>query len=283
MKKMNTCLIACAVVAVASINSYAAVVVSGPGDSISLVGTAVDTAVNGYLASADSVPRSFTMTGGTVDVTSTFDGSAGRGVYTDSTAGGAVVNISGGTMTVSESGDKDAALIRMNDHEDSLTISGGTFNLTESGLGGAYGIRVIRDVPVNISGGTFNFSQDDSSVGGIFVGGGAAETTINLSGGLFNNLDQFDTHISLSDLAVMNFSVLSLTDTGLTVDGGTGLITEKTGTIAGTLADGNAFSFVFENLESSSMTVTVIPEPATLGLIVASGVSVLFIRRRLML
>ncbi|VGO18316.1 autotransporter outer membrane beta-barrel domain-containing protein [Pontiella sulfatireligans] len=249
MKKRNIYLIACMISAVASINSYAAVIVSDVASSIGVSADGVS--LNGYLASLDTAPVGFTMTGGSLSATNTNAGNV-IGVYSDSLD--AVVNISGGTMNVVESGVGDATLTRMNDHQDSLTISGGTFNATETGDGAIYGIRMIRDGDVTISGGTFNFSQDDSSVGNIFTGGGAAAPLINLSGGLFNNLDQFDTHVSLSDSAHMIIDVLSNTSTGLTYDVN-GVIQEAAGTISGTLADGNAFSFVFETLESSQISV----------------------------
>lgn len=282
MKKMKTCLIASAVVA-ASINSFADVLVSDAASSIVVSTTEADSAANGYLTSADSGALSFTMTGGSVTVSTTGLGSAARGVYSDTvTVGGAAVNVSGGTMTVSESGDKDAALFRMNDDQDSLIVSGGTFNLTESGDGAIYGVRQIRDGAVNISGGTWNFSQDDSSVGAIFLTGNGADGAINLSGGLFNNLDQFDNHISLARAtASMNISGLTLADTGLTYVGDA--IQDLTGTVAGTLEDGNAYSFNFTQGVAGMISTTVIPEPVSLGLIAVTGVSVLFIRRRLMI
>ena len=167
MKKINRHLLACTLAAAASTTSYAAVLVTDGPSSIDV--SANDANINGYLSGDDTDTRSFTQTGGSVTVTNTGSGNA-VGIFSNSP--GSAVSISGGTFTVIESGDGDSTLLRPNDNNDSFNITGGTFTGTESGDGGLYGVRFIRNGPINISGGTWNFLQDDSSVGALFLGGG---------------------------------------------------------------------------------------------------------------
>jgi hypothetical protein len=119
-----------------------------------------------------------------------------------------------------------------------------------------------------------------TSIGSMYVGHntGGGVGTVNLSGGVIEL-----NHNAASPLLVQNGGVINMSDDGiLKFLGGdrTGLVANFVSDGRISVAEGKEISAVFNGTDT---VVTVIPEPATLGLVSAFAAGTLFVRRRFMI
>ena len=214
-------------------------------------------------------------TGGTLNVHGGTVGLAGLVPFdtgADPLVGGMTIDMTGGTLNM-------AKMPNFNDSETALpytfSISGGTAN-----LGGDSDTRLIDEENVfyNVSGGSLILNDHSFA-----AGGNDTNIVITVSNDGMLTTHNFD----------RNNNATALDDRYVNLLGEDGASWTWTGTNqaafvtlwnAGTLKHDGANTGTFaENFTVSGDTLTVIPEPATLGLVMAFGGGILFIRRKLMM
>ena len=162
--------------------------------------------------------------------------------------GSSIATINGGTITVNEIGNPEVAdnsVAFRAFGSSKFVLNGGSFVVTENGAGSITPFTVSDSAIVEINGGTWSLAEDNSgSVLGLNLT--SAGATVKLNG-------------------TFNF--------------GLGNIDEETdtGTITGTLSNGDAFSMGFD--KTLGGTITIIPEPRA-ALLGGIGLIALLRRRR---
>jgi len=208
---------------------------------------------------------------------------------------GSIVNITGGTLRTSERSLSSGAI----KDGGTMNISGGIIDFgdpsaafKDTGLG----IRVELGGVLNISGGNFEGSSGGGSAGargGIFVEEGGS---VNISGGSFDFGRVTSGRLFGGRLLASEGSQLNLIGTEFLLDGELlenlaieqpFIITNRDLTLSGTLLDGSRFSFdlsafAFDISDSATLSVTLsaIPEPSSIALMLFACVGLACGRRR---
>lgn len=164
--------------------------------------------------------------------------------------------VSTGTLyVIDNSGTGTATLMRLIGKGTRADLSGGNFSLDERKVSSAVGYFLNWDAQLHISGGTHCFLTNDDT------GNNCAFHVLNgsqlhISGGIYSINPNFTTGIRAEDDSTVNLQVQNFS--GVTLDGD-GNITASSGTISGTLADGNVFAFDFLTFDTAKINVETIP------------------------
>lgn len=205
---------------------------------------------------------------GSFSYTETLNGNC---VFLKSTDGsGFTVNLTGGTVTISEGGAGGARLVYIEENG-TVNLTGGVYNLSEAGtqtldvfaiIGGDVNSRI------DISGGTYNLTSD-SDISLLSMDAGE----ISLSGGAFSANQNIAGVVSGGNLTLVG-----------TFDGiAAGVYNDSTwtdGTISGILSDGNSITLDLSIGDGTLGTITIIPETSATGMLMALAVCMLLLRRK---
>jgi hypothetical protein len=233
---------------------------SGPVSNISITG--------GTISGGDGVEvingATGTLSGGSLSGTNTASGS-GIGLYVDT--GNGSFSVSGGSVSGANYGLEAEGSSSLPFH--TVTVTNGTFTST-TGTGLKAGGALVNISGGNVSGGTGLYSFASSTVtvtGGTFGGGGTAGSAtvvayngrINMSGGQINAAGPYG-------LGSESNGVIDLFGSGFTDGQGhafTGPITSGTGTIVGTLQNGDSLDTnYFVSGATIEFNVAPAPEPS---------------------
>lgn len=195
----------------------------------------------------------------------------GNCVFLKSTDGsGFTVNLTGGTVTISEGGAGGARLVYIEENG-TVNATGGVYNLTEAGTQTLDVFAIIGgddNSRIDISGGTYNLNSD-SEISLLYLDAGE----ISLSGGTFSANQTMTGVVDGGNLT------LSGTFEGIAA----GVYDDSTwtdGTITGILSDGNSITLDLSIGDGTLGTITIIPETSATGMLMALAVSMLLLRRK---
>lgn len=163
-------------------------------------------------------------------------------------------------------------------------ITGGTFSSYVSGLGTPADLTAIQDSKLGVEGAGGDFRAFDFDGEAIIMTFSGIDSLAETSSFSFTSIGW--ANAGASELADIFFYDSSANSVSTLIDQGTGsAVTGIDANFTGGIADGDQIIVAYNsgNWKVGSLTVDVIPEPATLGLIAACGGSLLFIRRRFMI
>lgn len=277
------------------------------GGSASVSGTAALTAgaiiTDGSLAVSGGTVKTQTLNAN-ADISQSGSSSVTAGVV--NVGSGAAYSLMGGTLSMTGAAHNVAGLIDMTGGM--LSVDQGPANVTVNGdgllqlsSGGLESTGTAADDVLNfnmdleVSGGTVDLNGQNKFAGEFKVIGGAAVISIDRLNVAANSqvgdfVFEFDEDgiSSIENGNWMNLSASTITVDGSAYTGGEGTFTLfDTSSLVGTSAvvsvtgfTGGLNAFITQDQDSNTVTLTVIPEPAAVGLIIIFGGGMLFTKRR---
>ena len=199
----------------------------------------------------------------------------------------------GGTHTIDASNSIPGMGVDVMDGPDGPTtlnvVAGGNIGVDTDGFFGNFSVLLRGSSVANITGGGLldDLQTTDSAVANVSGGAiasmdaGGGSSIINVTGGVITgSMDPNGGTINLSggfvgETDAFNGGVLNIFGSGFNFP--LGVISDETGTITGTLADGSALSLSFA--QDPASTITLIPEPSP-AFLLASGLVAMAVARR---